>query len=203
MATTWVRVLLATLAVAALTGCGATLVVTPDQGVNLNIADRAWDPNRPDPDIGWCGEACIQMALGYYGLNLTQREINEAGDPPQADLWSDDMDRAMDVLGAHYLKWPENNEDMAVLIAWIRTQLRLGYPVICGVKIYPDEMPSWDIDHYVLAVGYDANRLLLNTQLDMDGQIWVSDTQLQSTNPGYSFANRYDTYYARAVTGVN
>lgn len=203
MSTPWVPVLLTSLAVVALTGCGAMLVVTPDATVNLNIADRAWDPNRPDPDIGWCGEACIQMALGHYGLNLTQRAINEAGDPPQADLWSDDMDRAMVELGAHYLKWAEDSEDMAALIAWIRTQLRLGYPVICGVKIYPDETPSWDIDHYVLAVGYDTDRLLVNTQLDMDGQIWVSHAQLQSTSPGYSFANRYDTYYARAVTGVD
>jgi hypothetical protein len=27
--------------------------------VDLNIRDRAWDPNRPDLSVGWCGEACV------------------------------------------------------------------------------------------------------------------------------------------------
>ena len=31
--------------------------------VYLAIPDRAWDPTRPDKNVGWCAEACIQMAM--------------------------------------------------------------------------------------------------------------------------------------------
>jgi hypothetical protein len=41
--------------------------------VNLGIPDRQWDPKRTDPSVGWCAETCIQMAIGYYGQEVSQK----------------------------------------------------------------------------------------------------------------------------------
>ncbi len=74
--------------------------------------------------------------------------------------------------------------------------------MLCGVKIYPDEHPDWSLDHFVLAVGYDEEGLVLNTQLDLDGQVVIAYSQLASRGRGYAFENRFRSYYARAITGL-
>jgi hypothetical protein len=80
--------------------------------------------------------------------------------------------------------------------------LRRGYPVICGTKIYPIEQPRWYVDHFVLAVGFKQSGLILNTQLDGDGQLTVSYGQLASRNEGYAFANSKNRYFGGAITGL-
>lgn len=54
--------------------------------VYLAIHDRAWDPTRPDKSVGWYAEACIQMAMAYYGAELSQAAVNRAGQPDHPDL---------------------------------------------------------------------------------------------------------------------
>lgn len=173
-----------------------------EEGVLLDIPDRAWDPTRPDLSVGWCAEACIQMALAYYNLDLTQAEINRAGNPDHPDLYSYEIDHALEILGADVDVWDEGNPSLSEFIAWIKSHLLHGHPVLCGVKIYPDEHPSWSLDHFVLAVGYTDEGLTLNTQLDLDGQVLVSTEQLQSRYPGYSFDSRWHEYFGRAITGI-
>jgi hypothetical protein len=171
----------------------------PDgEEVNLGIPDRWWDPGHED--VGWCGETCIQMALGYYGREISQEEINKAAGSP-SDITEDNMDTALTNLGVPYLPWDINNHDVDQFIEWIKDELRRGRPVICGTKIYPDEHPDWYVDHFVLAVGFDSTGLLLNTQNDCDGQITVSYSQLTSRRPGYSFENDQHLYFGRSILG--
>jgi ABC-type bacteriocin/lantibiotic exporter with double-glycine peptidase domain len=176
--------------------------IDPVAGVGkLTIPDRNWDPQRPDPSVGWCGEACIQMALSYYGREISQREINQAGQPKHPDLYAGDMDRALRALGVTFTSYDQRG-NVSTFIAWIQQQFRAGFPVICGCKVYPDEHPDWSLDHFVLVVGFNAEGLWLNTQLDMSGQVLVSYAQLSSRRNGYSFENRDHRYFGRAITGL-
>ena len=185
----------------AMAGCALIDDDPLPESVLLDIPDVAWDPGRPDLSVGWCGEASIQMALRYYGIEMTQREIHLAGDPDHADLYSYEIDTALDALGICYERWPESDPDLDAFIAWIREHLASGVPVFCGVKLYPDEQPDWSLDHFVLVVGYDAVGLVMNTQLDMNGQIHVSYADLRSMASPYAFANRWDEYFGRAILG--
>lgn len=138
----------------------------------------------------------------HYGKEVSQHAINQAGNPGHPDLYAYDLDDAMDVLGVSYLEWKWSDRDLQSFIIWIKEQLSSGYPVICGVKIYPDKQPSWYLDHFVLVVGFNEYGLIMNTQPDLDGQALVPYKQLASTDPGYSFKSRKKRYFGWAVTGL-
>jgi len=170
--------------------------------VDLGIKDSAWDPTRPDLGVGWCGETSIQQAMAYHGKEVSQHEINKAGNPKHADLYAQDIDTALGNLGVSYLAFDSASGTVEDFLDWVREQLDLGRPVFCGLKIYPDQHPDWALDHFVLAVGYKSGTLLLNTQTDCSGQVWVSDEQLTSYDAGYSFENKHHLYFGRSITGV-
>ena len=169
---------------------------------DLNIPDRSWADSRPDTNIGWCGETGIQMAMRYYGRQVTQERVNRAGKPDHPDLYMYNIDDALNALSVIYIAWDPSSKDVIEFINWIKAHISLGYPVFCGIKIYPDEHPDWSLDHFILAVGYDARGLIINTNLDMDGQKMLSYKQLSSGKAGYSFQNKFNKYFARAITGV-
>ena len=175
---------------------------TSKGGVNLHIPDVAWDPKKADLEAGWCGEASIQMALSYYGKLLPQDVIHRAGKPSYSDLQDDDLEVALQALGAAFIRYEGESKDSKEFVAWIQEQLRSKYPVVCGCKIYPTEQPEWDVDHFVLVSGYNSKGLLINTQLDCDGQVLVKYKELSSTKEGYSFINPRKVYWGVAVTGV-
>ena len=110
--------------------------------VNLAIPDGQWDPKRPDPSVGWCAETCIQMALGYYGQEVSQKRINEAGTPRHPDLYVYDVEKALNALRVSFLRFDESHSDLSAFIVWIQDNLRRSRPVICGCKLYPDEHPE-------------------------------------------------------------
>ena len=171
-------------------------------GVNLHIPDVAWDPKKADLEAGWCGEACIQMALAYYGRHVPQDHIHRGGHPSTSDLEADDMDRALRNSGLLFRRYSGKPNDLEAFLTWIQKELRVGRPVICGCKIYPTDHPDWDLDHFVLVTGYNSKGLLLNTQLVCDGQLLVIYKQLDSLNPGYSFKNPGNEYWGRVITGI-
>jgi len=185
-------------------GCGGPTdpFTAPTDEVNLGIPDRAWDPDRPDLSVGWCGETCVQMAMAYYGKEVSQKTINAAA-KATADVTEDNMDTAFANLGVDYIPWDESNSNVWELMAWIVDMVRKGYPVICGVKIYPDQHPDWYVDHFVLTVGFNSSGLLMNTQLNARGQRYFSYNQLASWNYGYSFLNYQNRFFIRAITGLH
>ncbi|HWQ19070.1 MAG TPA: C39 family peptidase, partial [Methanotrichaceae archaeon] len=179
-----------------------TMAAEPDDQVDLNIPDRAWDPVYANFTVGWCGETSIQMAMAYFGREVSQKVINQAAGPDIPGIEENDVDTALTTLGVAFTSWPDSGQNVDGFIDWIKKELREGHPVICGTKIYPDVHPDWYVDHLVLAVGFDENGLILNTQTDCDGQQNVSYDQLESRNEGYSFKSNQNRYFGRAVTGL-
>jgi ABC-type bacteriocin/lantibiotic exporter with double-glycine peptidase domain len=177
------------------------MVLSNNLEVNLLIPDQKWDPTRPNKDIGWCAEACIQMALNYYGVSYSQKQINKAGNPNHPDLYMSDIDTVFKRLHINYIAWKDSDKQIDEFIKWIKTMLDSKYPVICGVKIYPDENPRWYLDHFVLIAGYGKNGLLINTNIS--GQKFISYKKLISYSKGFSFENKYHQYYGRAITGIH
>jgi len=177
-----------------------TLDSLPD-AVLLAVRDVAWDPGRPNTTVGWCGEASIQMALRYHGIEQTQDAIHRAGNPDHDDLYAYEIDPALDALGVCFVAWPEGETTVDRFVDWIRAHLAGGVPALCGVKLHPDGNPDWTLDHFVLVVGYDRTGLVMNTQLDMDGQILVSYEELVSIESAYAFANRWNIFFGRAILG--
>ncbi len=141
------------------------------------------------------------MAALYHGKFISQHEINKAGFPEHPDLYSNDIPRALDNLSMSYKSWDRNDQNIEGYINWIKKQLALGRPVICGMKIYPDEHPDWSLDHFVLATGYTADTILINTNIF--GRINFSLDQLKSGNDGYTFGNKYNRYFACSILGFN
>ncbi len=178
----------------------AVITSVPKDSALLQIADRGWDETRPDTSVGWCAEACIQMAMGYFGKEVTQEAINKAGKPASHDLHSEDIKTALDSLKVSYLSWDEGVSNIDSFACWVREQIREKHPVICGMKLYPDENPSWAYDHFALAVGFNKDGMTINT--DLDGQMLLTYKQLSSANPTYSFQNNQHQYFARAITGL-
>lgn len=169
--------------------------------IYLNIPDREWDNTRPDRRVGWCAEACIQMAMAFYGHHISQSEINKAGKPEHSDLYMDDIDPALNQLSVRYITWNPSNSNIKMLVSWIKEMLDLRYPVLCGVKTYPDKHPRWFLDHFVLIVGYNDKGFIVNT--NMYGQKEISFRRITSSKSGFSFKNKYNKYFARAITGVD
>lgn len=172
-----------------------------DKSIHLDIPDRDEDENAPEE--GWCGETSIQMALEYYGKKVSQQAINLAGKPQHPDLWEDDINVALDALSVKYEGWDEHRWDVDGFLHWIAGQLQAGYPVLLGVKIYPDEHPNWEVDHFVLVVGCDEEGIIINTNNAGEGQVHVTYDELTTNfEDSYSLINRQKYLFGRAIKGI-
>lgn len=174
---------------------------TYHDNINLDIEDVGWAEDRPDLNVGWSGEAAIQMAAGHYENQLTQHAVNAAGQSQYPDLHTEDIGTALTSLSLSYEDWTEANPSLNDFIDWIRVQVRNRYPVVCGVKIYPDEHPGQYLDQFVLVVGFTTDSLIINTTTLQ--QQTITHSRLKEMNSGYSFNNTYHHYVGYAVTGVN
>jgi hypothetical protein len=163
----------------------------------LGIAPRIHALGRP-PE-GWCGEVAVQEALLYYGIYYPQEQINEAGSPVHPDLYSNEIPRALRTLGVEYQRWSWGPADLGDFLRWVRKQLAAGSPVLTGVKIYPTKHDEWCLDHFVLAVGAEADALVLNTTWGFS--YTRTERQLRSTEDGFAFANKYNVYYGISIKG--
>ena len=168
------------------------------KAVRLNIPDRKQAPGRPAS--GWCGETAIQEALLFHGAFFPQKAINKAGNPRHPDLYARDIPVALKNLRADVAYWRAGRCEFSKFLAWMQQQITKGHPVLTGVKINPTRHPSWGLDHFVLAVGFDDKSLTLNTTWGK--QETLARKQLLSTQKGLSFKNRYNSYYGICIRGL-
>lgn len=168
----------------------------PAESVLLPIPDRPWAEGAPDE--GWCGETSIQMIALHYGAWVPQPVINQLGRSTHVDLWESDLPTALDAVGLRYVtSTATKREDF---ITWIKSHLRQGHPVIVGAKLFPTDHPEWDVDHLMPVVGFSAQGLTFNTNLEA-GQLEVSYAALESTKEGISFVSPTGKLFGYAVLG--
>lgn len=181
-----------------LTGCQCKKDAEPAQAesVLLPIPDRQWAAGAPDE--GWCGETSIQMIGLHYGAWLPQPVINQLGHPAHVDLWEEDIPTALDAVGLRYVTSTATTREE--FIAWIKSQLRQGHPVIVGAKLFPTDHPEWDVDHLMPIVGFSPLGLTFNTNLEA-GQLEVAYAALGETKDGISFVSPTGKFYGYAVLG--
>jgi hypothetical protein len=181
-----------------LTGCQCKKDPEPVQAesVLLPIPDRQWAEGAPNE--GWCGETSIQMIGLHYGAWFPQPVINRLGRPAHVDLWEEDIPTALDAVGLRYvIATATTREDF---IAWIKSHLRQGHPVIVGAKLFPTDHPEWDVDHLMPIVGFSPRGLTFNTNLEA-GQMEVPYAALGETKDGISFVSPTGKFYGYAVLG--
>jgi tetratricopeptide (TPR) repeat protein len=170
------------------------------QAVLLPIPNRSQEPDAPD--LVWDAETCIQMGMAYYKTEVSQKAICAAGKPLKSSLNGYEIDPALEALGVESFSWDWRNRDVTQFLAWIKTNLAKGYPVLCGIKMNPTQHPEWSIDHFVLVVGYNEGGLFIDTNISGDGRILVTYSQLASLTNRYAFENKYRYYFGRAFLGV-
>ena len=184
----------------------------------LDIENVRWDKYRESPfnQVGWCGEATIQMAGLYYGMYFPQRYIHDAGNPQHSDLYASEISLAMKNIGMEYEKYEydfSGDETPASsgnryngfdkYYDWLREKLDEDKPIFIGVKRYPDEHPNWFADHFVLLVGYTDTSFAFNSNTG-EGRIkWRYDLLAGTKHRGYSFVNHNGRRFAYAVTGMS
>jgi len=172
-------------------------IVRRGGGVLLNIAARNQAPGSPR--AGWCGETAIQEALLFHGAFYPQLTINRAGKPSHPDLYASDIPRALRGLRVDFVRYSWAAKGFNRFHAWLKKQLARGEPVLAGMKIHPTAHPLWGLDHFVLAVGFDAKGVTVNTTWGRRARRTLG--QLTSRARGLSFKNRYDRYYGLNIIG--
>jgi hypothetical protein len=172
-------------------------VIRRGKGVLINIPARRQAPGSPR--AGWCGETAIQEALLYHGAYYPQRLINRAGKPSHPDLYASDIPRALIRLGVDFVRYSWAVKGFAKFHTWLVGQVGRGVPVLTGMKIHPTAHPTWGLDHFVLAVGYDVKSVTVNTTWGHRARRTLK--QVTSEARGLSFRNRTDRYYGLGIRG--
>ena len=159
---------------------------------------------------GSCGEACLWSIINANDFHASQLEINIQGGAPGRGLHSYELHIPLEAQGFSYQDKMRHSYILYALQLMnplsmfgrdttkyrqyidetIIPELRLGHPIILGVKIYPDTHFLWDCDHFILLVGYneETDELIFN---DFNKRKRIKITQLLDKREGYSIQNRY------------
>lgn len=140
------------------------------------------------------------MAALHFGLWFPQARINALGHPKTPDLWEHDVPTALDALGLRYETAPR--EDRLAFLRFVTHALQQGHPVVLGLKFRPTPHPEWDVDHLVLAIGFEPQGLELNTNMD-EGRVllpWSELLSLEGTS-NYTLVNTSGHTWGFAVLG--
>jgi hypothetical protein len=155
-------------------------------------------PNLSPPPIyfeipeGSCGEACLWTILQASGRTVSQEEINIAGGNPGRGLYWKDLFIVLNrynIKHRNISKYTTDYHDF--LYNEIIERIKIGHPILLGVKIYPDEHPEWSGDHFILVVGYNSenDEIIYNTNTYRKR---IEAEKLLNTSPGYSLINRHN-----------
>lgn len=143
---------------------------------------------------GSCGESVMWTICHYFGIYLSQEEINRIGGDPGRGLHTNEIVKVLDSLKIIY-KAREKAITWESTVDTLKNCIKRGNPVILGVKIYPDRYPNWFCDHIILLTGMDTksevfyfnNFSLVET---------VKFSKLCNTRDGISLINNYNALFA-------
>jgi len=148
----------------------------------------------------FCGEVCIQEALRYLGMKVSQLEVTRAGGKNGVGLENrGDIEKSLRELGIVYNAWgidssnSGSSSDYLTLdehISRIKQQLDLGRPVLIGVKLIPTHFPNYFFDHYMLIIGYTADAFIFNSPSIRKTKTFA---EFKTQKSEYTFINSQNT----------
>jgi len=142
---------------------------------------------------GSCGEAALWSVYHAAGLKLSQKEINKSGGLPGRGLYSHELFWS---LRKNKIAHKNISQTVTSYDNFINTHLignvKKKWPVLLGVKVYPDEHPNWACDHFILVIGYNTKRKELIYNSD-DERERIKIAKLLNTDEGFSliFKKKY------------
>ncbi|MGF1911393.1 hypothetical protein L4C38_18370 [Vibrio kasasachensis] len=171
----------------------------------MNIPNLNWDTYTAGVErVGWCGEVSIQMIALHYGYYHSQKTINQLGKPKHLDLYSDEIESVMKLLGFDYSFYiNERGQDVGDYIRWVKHNLANRIPVFSGVKRNPSGNPNWYLDHFVVLTGYDKWNIFYNSNNRNHGEVVVEESLFLSSSKPYNLKNSSNFYFGIAVDGIN
>ena len=167
------------------------------QSALLDISPREYE--RDD----YCAEVCIQEALMYYGMNLSQDDINKAGGKDNSSGLEnrEQITQALNNLGANFETWYfTQGQDMnySEYLDFLKSKLSQGFPVLAGVKINPTKHPEWINDHYILLAGFTDDSFIYNSPSERETMTFAD-----FENSGhYMLTNNYRIFFGVAFKGI-
>lgn len=143
---------------------------------------------------GSCGESVIWTICHYFGINLSQEEINRIGGDPGRGLHTNELVNVLDLLKINYKSW-EKAISWESTVDTLKNCIKRGNPVMLGVKIYPDRFTYWFCDHIILLTGMDTKSgvFYFNNFSLVES---VRFSKLCDTRDGISLINNYNALFA-------
>jgi len=165
-----------------------------------DIIIRSYDPPNYYYMIkgGSCGEACLWSVLQNRNIKVSQKAINIAGGNPGRGLHSSELFTVLKHFNVRYHRIPGRVRSYQNhLQSKIIGSLKKGRPVLLGVKVYPDSTPAWACDHFILVIGFNAERkeILYNS---FNQRSRINFSKLLNKKKGYSLVSRHKYVFAVA-----
>lgn len=125
-----------------------------------------------------CGPSALQAVLGYWGIEVREDEVAKACHATPADGTNrHSLIRVANAYGLRTIaKSPMTTADL-------KAALRQGYPVILAVQAWSetpnkDYRQEWEDGHYVVAIGYDRDRLYVEDPSILGSRGWLTFQEL-------------------------
>lgn len=151
----------------------SSLVAAPRRGLMMQL------PQVTQHTPYHCGAASLQSVLAYYGIEYFQEDLGQK--------LGTTFDNGTPVSSMIRLARSEGlGADLREGMTRIKLQrmLDLGHPVILVIQAWAgagvDWKKTWDSGHYVVAIGYDANRVYFMDPYLVSSYAWIPWEELFS-----------------------
>jgi predicted double-glycine peptidase len=125
-----------------------------------------------------CGPSALQAVLGYWGIEAREDELAKAClTTAENGTNRHSLIRVAQAYGLRALPKAPMSTPM------LKGYLRQGYPVILAIQAWSgvsgkDYSREWDDGHYVVAIGYDQERLYVEDPSILGGRGWMTFREL-------------------------
>jgi predicted double-glycine peptidase len=127
-----------------------------------------------------CGPSALQAVLAYWGIEAREDELAKAClTTSAAGTNRHALIRVARSYGLRTIAHAPMSD------ATLRRYLQQGYPVILAIQAWngtarPDYANNWEDGHYVVAIGYDRQRLYLEDPSLLGSRGWLSFRELDA-----------------------
>lgn len=129
-----------------------------------------------------CGPASARMILGYYGVNVTEKEIAKVAKTGKRGTADAGVQEAIKHFGKKYNKTFEFKTFNSTQMSTVKSYIKKGYPVLCHVGTGGMKCAGWrkSFGHYLVWLGYNNTEDKVFIHDPGKGKQWISSKCLRS-----------------------